>query len=55
MPTVAAKKKPAARRSVAAAAKKPAKPKTFGEWAKRVSGMADSGKGNLSTREGFGD
>lgn len=54
MPTVAAKKKPTARRP-AAAVKKPAKPKTFGEWAKRVSGMANSGKGNLSTREGFGD
>jgi hypothetical protein len=28
---------------------------SFGEWARRVAGMVHSGKGDLSTREGFGD
>ncbi len=28
---------------------------SFGEWARRVSGMVRSGKGDLSTREGFGN
>ena len=28
---------------------------SFGEWARRVAGIVHSGKGDLSTREGFGD
>lgn len=28
---------------------------SFGEWAKRVAGIVRSGKGDLSTREGFDD
>ncbi len=28
---------------------------SFGEWARRVSGIVRSGKGDLSTREGFDD
>ena len=28
---------------------------SFGEWARRVAGMVDSGQSDLSTREGFGD
>jgi hypothetical protein len=28
---------------------------SFGEWARRVAGSVNSGQGDLSTREGFGD
>ena len=28
---------------------------SFGEWARRVAGIVRSGRGDLSTREGFGD
>ena len=29
--------------------------RSFGEWARRYAGVIDSGKGDLSTREGFGN
>lgn len=52
MSTLTKAKKPARK----VAAKKTARPtKTFGEWAKSVAGMVKSGKGDLSTREGFGN
>lgn len=51
MATVTTKKQQPARPRKPAA--KATSPKTFGDWAKSVSGMAKSDKGDLSTREGF--
>lgn len=56
MPTLAPRAaKKASRKSVAAKRKSANKESSFGEWARRVSGIVRSGKGELSTHEGFGD
>lgn len=54
MSTQTKAKKPAPK-STRPAPKRQRKPKTFGEWAQSVAGIIRSGKGDLSTREGFGD
>jgi hypothetical protein len=54
MSTPARNKKPT-RKNVRPAPQKQRKPKTFGEWARSVSGIVKGAPADLSTREGFGD
>lgn len=57
MPTLSASRPKAMPRKLRAVSKRKtsAKGPSFGEWARRVAGTVRSGKGDLSTREGFGD
>ena len=57
MPALSPRAAKSASRKVRAAAKRKASNKgpSFGEWARRVAGIVRSGRGDLSTREGFGD
>jgi hypothetical protein len=56
MPTLAPRTaKKASRKSGATKRKSANKGPSFGEWARRVAGIVRSGKGDLSTREGFGN
>ncbi|MBI5771760.1 MAG: hypothetical protein HZA93_28575 [Verrucomicrobia bacterium] len=60
MPTLATRKPKAKSRATRAGAKTLAKRRgsrgpSFGEWARKVSGMMKDGPPDLSMREGFGD
>jgi hypothetical protein len=60
MPTLAARKSKAKSRSGSARTKTPAKRRpnrgpSFGEWARKYSGIMKGAPSDLSMREGFGD